>query len=68
MIEHGATINLRSKKGSDALQISFRLGFFNMSLLLLLNGADPNTIDANGDTLLTWLCKNKVLLILMHTQ
>jgi len=79
LIQHGADIHQKSKKGIDSLHIAIRIGefkflfvflvyfivntfigHFNMILLLLLNGADPNSIDSNGDTPLLWLLKNKL--------
>eukprot|EP01038_Epipyxis_sp_PR26KG_P011805 gene11805-15797_t len=52
-------LNYKSKQGSDCLNMACKLGDINAIFLLLHWGANPNSIDNNGDTSLIWLIKNR---------
>jgi len=54
-----ADLAFKSAEGIDALHLAVRLGHVNTVLYLLDKGADPNTLDALGQTPVHWLLKNR---------
>lgn len=58
-LSHEADLTHKSKYGLDALFIAVQAGNMSIVYLLLVAGADPNTLSADMDTPLLWLLKSK---------
>lgn len=59
LIDCGSNLHHQSVYGCDALFIAIQEGKVNIAFLLLHKGANPNTVDSNGDTPLLWLVRNE---------
>ena len=55
----GADLSHISTEGVDALHMACRMGDLNMIFLLLHLGANPNSVDGNGDTPILWLLEHE---------
>ena len=58
MIEKGADINIEDKYGQNCIFYSVREGHYEMTQLLIENGANLNQIDKKKMTPLTFAEKN----------
>ncbi|KAJ1401205.1 ankyrin repeat-containing domain protein, partial [Ochromonadaceae sp. CCMP2298] len=60
LLAEGADMHHKSAYGCDALFIAVQCSQTNGAFVLLEEGADPNTLDANGDTPMHWLLRRPV--------
>lgn len=58
LIQHGASINVINSDGQTALHRAVDSGFLKGANILLVNGADPNVVDAFGDTPYVYAMRN----------
>ena len=59
LIEAGSDLYHRSANGLDALHVACRMGNINMAYLILSAGANPNTVDGQGNSILQFLLKTQ---------
>jgi ankyrin repeat protein len=57
LIDSGSDLKHKSVGGLDALRIACRLNNINIAYLLLSSGADPNSLDDRGETVLHEILK-----------
>jgi palmitoyltransferase ZDHHC13/17 len=64
LVQRGADLAHKSNQGLDAVHIALRTGsgndLVNTLFLLLHSGANPNIVDSDGNTPVTWLMKNRL--------
>lgn len=58
LIKSGADLSYKSDAGQDALTLACRLGLKDMVFILLARGADPDTLDNDGETPFLHCLKN----------
>jgi palmitoyltransferase len=66
LASRGSNLSHKSAQGLDALHMAVQMGDINMIFLLLHFGADPNSVDSNGDTPMLWLLRHETGRRLMY--
>lgn len=59
LILEGSDIHHKSIYGYDALFLAVQSGHLHIMYILLVHGANPDTVDAHFDTPMLWIIKNK---------
>lgn len=60
LIDAGSDLHHKSVYNLDSLFIAVQCGHVYGTYILLCSGANPNTVNARGDTPLYWLIKNQI--------